>query len=499
MDYTTVKTACIVGAGVAGLGSARVLKEIGIRCSVFERNDKLGGVWTDGYLDYGVQVPKELYEFPDYPLPADTPSFTPGPVFQEYLEEFARHFGIFDDIQFETEVLKVEQVGNGTGWTVTTQKFDQTTTRKFDLVIVAVGLYSNVPYLPALEGKADFQGELLHISDLKSADLLKGKKVAVVGFGKSATDAALAASKHADSCHMVVRRLHWPVPRKLAGVLPFKWGLLNRLTVTVIPPYKSPTALEKAVHSIGKPLVWLFWRVVEALLSVQCCLWSRFGTRASLVPSEPVEIGAFNEATMVPRPGFYEAVRNGEIDLQLGDIDRLSKDGLHLGDGRRLAVDTIIFGTGWRSDYNFLSDQLQQKMGFGDDGIYLYRQILHPAVPGLAFIGYASTVSNVLAYHMQALWLAGLITGKHKLPDDDSQLQEIENLKRWKRSWMPFSHARAARLIVHLQHYLDELCEDLKINPLRKKGIWAPLAEVFAPYQPSDYRDITTADLRPAD
>jgi dimethylaniline monooxygenase (N-oxide forming) len=117
----------------------------------------------------------------------------------------------------------------------------------------------------------------------------------------------------------------------------------------------------------------------------------------------------------------------------------------------------------------------------------------------LAFIGYASTVSNVLAYHMQALWLAGLITGKHKLPDDATQLVEIANLKRWKRSWMPFSHARAARLIVHLQHYLDELCEDLKINPLRKKGILAPLAEVFAPYQPSDYRDITTADLLPTE
>lgn len=497
MDYTTVKTACIIGAGVAGLASARVLKEIGVDCSVFERNNKIGGVWTDGYLDYGVQVPKELYEFPDYPLPADTPSFTPGPIFQQYLEEFARHFGIIDNIEFETEVLNVEQ--DVSGWTVATSKDREISTNRFDLVIVAVGLYSNVPYLPSLEGKADFQGELLHISELKSADLLKGKKVAVVGFGKSATDAALAASKHADSAYMVVRRLHWPVPRKLASILPFKWGLLNRLTVTVIPPYKSPSSLEKAVHGIGKPLVWLFWRVVELLLSVQCRLWSRFGTRASLIPNEPVEIGAFNEATMVPRPGFYEAVRSGEVDLQVGEIDRLSKDGLQLTDGRKLDVDTIIFGTGWRSDYSFLSDRQQQDMGFGEDGIYLYRQILHPSAPSLAFIGYASTVSNVLAYHMQALWLAGLITGRHELRDETAQLEEIEQLKKWKRSWMPFSHARAARLIVHLQHYLDELCEDLKINPLRKKGVWAPLAEVFSPYQPSDYSDITTADLRPAD
>ena len=55
---------------------------------------------------------------------------------------------------------------------------------------------------------------------------------------------------------------------------------------------------------------------------------------------------------------------------------------------------------------------------------------------------------------------------------------------------MPFSHVRAARLIVHLQHYLDELLTDLGDNPLRKRGFWAPLAEVFAPYEPRDYRGL---------
>lgn len=490
MDYTNVKSACIIGAGVAGLAAASALRQAGVTCTVIDRNDRLGGVWTDGYLDYGLQVQKELYEFPGFAYPVGTPSFPRGETVQEYLTDYAESAGVLDLIVFNASVDDITRQSDGDGWLVTISKDGDVRQQVFDLVVVCVGLYSNIPYIPDLPGRDAFQGAVHHISDLKTADLLHGKRVAVVGFGKSATDAALAAKNHGAEAHIIVRKLHWPVPQRLAGVLPFKWGLLNRLTVTMSPPYKSQTALQKHVHTVGKPSVWLYWRSVELLLNVQFGLWSRFGTRQSLVPDEPAHIGAFNEATMVPRPEFYRAVRRNEIRFHKGTIERLTPDGAELNDGSKLDVDTIIFGTGWRSDYGFLSEGLQQAIGFEDDGIYLYRQMLHPDVPGLAFVGYASTVSNTLAYSAQAHWLAALVAGQHSLPDRDSQLDEIALMKDWKRSWMPHSHARAARLIVHLQHYLDELMTDLGHDPRRKSGPFAPLAEVFAPYQPSDYRHL---------
>ena len=493
-DFAKVKTVAIIGAGVAGLVTAKTLREEGVECTIFERNDALGGVWTNGYLDYGVQVPKELYEFPDFPMPDDAPQFTPGPYFQKYLEEYAAKFDVARCIRFSAPVERAEPGEDGTEWTVTYRDNNDSKSELFDLVVVCVGLYSNIPYLPEVPGHTEFQGSVHHISDLKSPDLLTGKRVAVVGFGKSATDAALAARDHAQSTHIIVRKLHWPVPRKLAGILPFKWGLLNRLAVTMIPLYKNPTQLERAVHRFGQPLVWLFWRVVELLLYVQCGLGSNGGKRESLVPDEPIEIGAFSEATMVPRPDFYAAVRSDDIQLRRGSVSRFVPSGIELSDGTKLEVDQVIFATGWRSDYSYLSDEQQNLLGFADDGAYLYRQMIHPNVPGLIFIGYASTISNILAYCMQARWLAALISGQHRLPDRDAQMREIELLKVWKRSWMPFSHARAARLIVHLQHYLDELLLDFGANPLRKKGVFAPLAEVFAPYQPSDYRSLAEKD-----
>ena len=61
-----VRRVGIIGAGVAGLATAKTLLADGIDCVVFERGERLGGVWADGYSNFGVQIQKELYEFPDW-------------------------------------------------------------------------------------------------------------------------------------------------------------------------------------------------------------------------------------------------------------------------------------------------------------------------------------------------------------------------------------------------------------------------------------------------
>ena len=302
MDLTRVKTVGIIGAGVAGLATARSLLTQGLECTVFERGNILGGVWSDGYLNFGVQVQKELYEFPDWPLPEGTPNFTPGPIIQKYLTDFADHFGITPHIRFDTNVTDVaERDGPGSGWIITSKHDDQENQDQFDLVVVCIGLYSNVPNIPEFPNRDTFGGQVIHNSKLKSAEQLSGKRVAVVGYGKSATDAAIESAAAAKETHIIFREPHWPIPQKLAGILPFKWGLLHRLNSTLIPLYQYATPVEKVVHGLGKPLVWLYWRLVETLLYFQCQLGSRFGTRISLVPKEPIEIGAFSESTMVPR------------------------------------------------------------------------------------------------------------------------------------------------------------------------------------------------------
>jgi dimethylaniline monooxygenase (N-oxide forming) len=494
-DVNGVRRVAIVGAGVAGLATARVLLQQGLDCTLFERSGRLGGVWAAGYANFGAQVQRELYEYPDWPLPADSPDFAPGPVIQRYLERYADHFGVTPHIRFDANVTRIaERDGPGSGWTVSWEKGGVVLSDDFDLVVVCIGLYSNKPHLPDFPSRDQFSGDVLHVSGLITRDRLAGKRVCVLGYGKSATDAALESAAVAAETHIVVREPHWPIPSRLAGILPFKWGMLNRLASTLIPPYQRPSGVELVVHSLGRPLVWLYWRLVELLLLLQCRLGPRFGGRVDLVPKRPVEIGGFSEATMLPHPAFYRRLREGVIQAHRSTIVAYTPAGVRLSDGRELAADMVILATGWETDFGLLHADVWRRLDPGDDGFYLYRHMLHPAVPGLAFVGRASTICSILTYSLQARWLGELLKGRHRLPGADAMAREIAAMKAWKRSWMPPSRARSARLVIHMQHHHDELLRDLGASPLRKRGVLAPLKELVFPYAPADYATIVSGD-----
>ena len=497
IDWTAVKSVGIVGAGVAGLVTARTLIAEGLDCTLFERAGVLGGVWRDGYSNFGVQVQRELYEVPDWPLPEGTPDFTPGPIMQRYLADFADHFGVTPRIRFDTEATEIaERGGPGAGWTIAWRRGGEQGRDDFDLVVVCIGLFSHLPNMPQFPGRDEFGGEIMHISGLKSRDQLRGRRVAVLGYGKSATDAALESAAVAAETHNVIREPHWPLPPRLAGILPFKWGMLNRLASALIPPYQRATPVERMVHGLGRPLAWFYWRLVEALLYFQCRLGSRFGTRVSLVPDTPIEIDAFGESTMLPRPDYYRLARRGVIELHRTTVEAYTPTGLRLGDGTTLDIDVMVLATGWTADFGFLADDVWRRLGAEDDGFYLYRHMLQPAVPGLVFVGRAATISCVLTYSLQARWLAELLGGRLEAPTDDAMRRNIDEMKAWKRSWIPFSPARSARLISHMQHYHDELVRDVGASPWRKRGVFAPLKELIFAYEPSDYAAIVSGAWR---
>lgn len=486
----SVKSIAIIGSGAAGLTTAKTLLARGYACTLFERGQTLGGVWAAGYSNFGLQVQRELYEFPDFPHLPDTPDFTPGEQVQQYLERYARRFEVWPNIQFRSSVIKACKARDNADWLLTVECDGVAREERFDFVVVCTGLFSNKPHMPSFPGQGEFQGEIIHVSGLTVREQLANKKVAVVGFGKSASDAALESAAVATSTCLIFRDVHWPVPPKLLEFLPFKWAMLNRLTSALIPPYYRPSMLERSLHSLGKPLVWLWWRLVELLLIAQYRLGSRGDTRLSLVPRQPIEFDAFGEAVMLPRAAFYRSLRNGAIEPLMTEIAEFTARGVTLKDGSHREVDVVILATGWETDYSFLDEEVHRAFDFSDDGLYLYRQILHPQNEGLAFVGYASTIASVLTYNLQARWLTDVLDGRHTLPTQDAMLADIEAQRQWKRTSMPFSRGRAARLVLHMLHYHDQLLVDLRISPLRKTGWLAPFKEVFAPYEPRDYRDV---------
>ena len=53
------------------------------------------------------------------------------------------------------------------------------------------------------------------------------------------------------------------------GLVPIKFGVFSRFASTMLPAYMRPSGLERFMHSVGYPLVWGFWRLLELILKIQ--------------------------------------------------------------------------------------------------------------------------------------------------------------------------------------------------------------------------------------
>jgi cation diffusion facilitator CzcD-associated flavoprotein CzcO len=92
----------------------------------------------------------------------------------------------------------------------------------FSFVIMCTGLLSTKPNIPRLPGSEDFLssgGMILHSSEWRSHEIFEGKRVIVVGNGKSAADAATAAAEVAKAQSgtppiQVARRQMWYVLKR---------------------------------------------------------------------------------------------------------------------------------------------------------------------------------------------------------------------------------------------------------------------------------------------
>lgn len=481
-DFSHVRSVGVLGAGVAGLQVAEQMKEVGIECVLFEKEDDVGGVWRKNYADFGLQVPKELYEFPSYPFPAVHGSFPKGPEVQEYIKKFAQEKGIYNSIKFNTKVVGMVPLEQKPGWQVSFQTEGEAVEEQcFDFVVVATGMYGT-PFTPTYPDADLFEGEIMHAASFQDKEIAAGKKVIVVGGGKSAIDCAVAASEVAESATLLFREVHWPVPRHLLNLVPFKWGTYSRFGHATLPTYYDASSTERALHAAAKPLKWAWWRTVELMFRAQ------FRLSGDFVPDSRIEHDLFNGGQILSYD-FRDKVRSKQLDAVKGTIARFTKSGVVLCDGTEIQADVIVFGTGFKKEYAYLDAQMQQRLGRENDGLWLYRNIFPTNVENLCFIGSeVSTFNNILTQGIQALWLQRVLSGACSLPAREVMEEDIKQQQEWKRSWMPEKGDRAAILQLHKLKYHDQLCKDMKVEHKRKG--WNFLGECFAPYLAADYRSL---------
>jgi len=273
-EFSSLSVA-IIGGGVAGLVTAREFVREGAQVTLYEQRGQLGGVWAQGYRNFGLQSPKELYQLPCDQFDEQVPQYPKGEDVIRYLRNVARHGGVTARIsKMNCKVTKLSKLEDRRGWQVEWRDPARGIGRaEHQLVVMCTGVYSTASS-PVLPGTAGFQGQVIHSSQYHdpgatttraasnvSCGLAHGKTVVVVGGGKSAADVAMDASKTADRVVLVSRRFHWPIPLEI--VCESKWWMLNRITSSCLPLYQRPSSSELRCHCCCGSCIWCWWRIVE--------------------------------------------------------------------------------------------------------------------------------------------------------------------------------------------------------------------------------------------
>jgi dimethylaniline monooxygenase (N-oxide forming) len=105
----------------------------------------------------------------------------------------------------------------------------------------------------------------MHAESFTDGKQAEGKKVIVVGGGKSAIDCAVVAGKYGESSTLLFRHSHWPVPRYLANLIPFKWATYSRFGHFTLNEHYDVSPVASVLHKVFSPLKYAYWRIVETM------------------------------------------------------------------------------------------------------------------------------------------------------------------------------------------------------------------------------------------
>ncbi|KAG0465692.1 hypothetical protein HPP92_019856 [Vanilla planifolia] len=521
------KRVCVVGAGVSGLAVCKHLVEKGFQPVVFEACTAVGGQWTRTPASTRLQTSRNGYRFTDFPWSESVKDeFPDSKQVVEYLESYARRFCLHRYVRFNRKVVAAEYVGvneeeikvwdlwSGSGdafaggrgeWHVTVETSERpgsTEVHATDFLVLCIGRFSGLPAIPTFptnKGPEVFEGKAIHSMDyadmgsFAAAQLVKGKRVTIVGFLKSALDIAVECANingPENPCTMLVRTNKWNVPSLAAWGVPLQYLFFNRFSELLFHKPEEGIMLSVLATFLA-PLAWLISKFTDSYFKKVMPL-QKYG----VAPEHSFfNALAFCALSLLPE-NFYDRVEEGSIVLKPSKAFEFGKNGVRIdGEASVVESDVVIFATGYQSDQKlrdiFLSQWFKDIVaGSENTTVPLYRHCIHPQIPQMAVIGYCESASNIHTYEMGAKWLACFLDGGFRLP---SKRRMEKSVMEWDSHSKKYSGKNFRRSCLAYLHnwYIDQLCNDMGYNPRLKKGF---LAYLFLPHSPADYADLESKD-----
>ena len=376
----------IIGAGPAGLVTARYLKAYGFTPVLFEKGDRIGGQWSGNRAYSGVwpslhtNTSRIMTRFSDLEYEAGTPHYPSHQEVLRYLHRYANRFELRPHIRLKTSVVNVKMTEGGYAVQYRDGKGDAHV-EMFARVVVASGRHCK-PFAPELEGLAEFTGRggVQHIMRYNRAADYKGMRVLVAGCSFSALEVASELALQGAAVTTANRRQRYVFPKLVRGI-PIEHIAFTRFAAlaeeTFLPEIMGAKMKSFALEMGADPVPYGGPAPAGSVFEAGTTLCQRY-------------LPLIAEGRITPRP-WIRAVDGQTVRFT---------------DGSEGSFDAILLGTGYQLSLPFLSEDLHQRLRIDRKHIDLYMHTFHPDTPGLAFAGILELAGPYFpVLELQARWI----------------------------------------------------------------------------------------------
>ncbi|MCB1475535.1 MAG: NAD(P)-binding domain-containing protein [Rhodobiaceae bacterium] len=423
----------VIGAGAGGLCAAKNLLAKGIEVTIFETGSKIGGLWvydndsgrSPAYRSLHINSEARVSSYIDFPFPAGTPLYPDTVQMEQYFNEYADHFDLRRRIRFKSEVVAIEQDGEGVRVRLRSGESE-----RFDGIVIASGHQSIPRERPSeIDG---FTGDYIHSGAYRIPETYTGKRVLVIGPGNSGVDIAADVCTVTDMTYLVARNPVLIMPRLMFGVPQ------SRILVKVEKPWLP--------WSLRVKLRILLTRIFHGRME-------QWGFRTPTGRTHPIS-----------HPTLISHIAWERIKAKPG-IDRVNGKTVHFVDGTTAEVDAMIGAIGYHTDLPFMPAGADP---IGEGRVDLYNRIVHPELSNVFFVGLfdASGGSNIRMMDDQSEYVASIASGEVKLPEKAEMRRRIDEDLAYQQKQYPHTH----RYMLELDpvRYRKNLARDYTVSGVRR-------------------------------
>jgi putative flavoprotein involved in K+ transport len=176
----------VIGGGQAGLAMGYQLSRRDLPYKIVDANHRIGDAWRNRWDSFRLFTPNRFNHLPGMPFPGYHWGFPSKNEWADYLESYARRFGL--QVETGIRVERLTREGDHFVAIAGDRRFDA------DNVVVAMSSWQR-PRVPDFASELDPRVVQLHVAEYKNPGQLQEGDVLVVGAGNSGAEVAIELAR----------------------------------------------------------------------------------------------------------------------------------------------------------------------------------------------------------------------------------------------------------------------------------------------------------------